>query len=69
MENMYLSHNAPWVEANLVTFIFLTVELHTELKYPYIGLQSRCIMGYMQIYGIFFPSQKCYLYYVMDVCV
>ena len=22
---------------------------HTELKYPYIGLQSRCIMGYVHM--------------------
>ena len=31
------------------TFTFMTAQLHTELKNPYIGLQSRCSMDYAQM--------------------
>ena len=51
IDHLHISHNASdALEANIWIFQ-LSVGLHSQKKekYPYIDLQSRCIMGYVQM--------------------
>ena len=50
IDHLHISPNAPRLEANVrVLLRKCSCTVHTELKYPYIGFQSRCIMEYGQM--------------------
>ena len=48
--HLYISQNPPWLEANIWVLLHFGMRSRiTELKYPYIGFQSRCIMWNVQM--------------------
>ena len=57
VDHLHISHIAFWLEAN-IWVLFLTVQLHTELKYLYASLVNECRLLLGSIWKRWMNDQK-----------
>ena len=58
IDHLHKTHNAPWLEANILKFYFLICMVDNRDKVLIYYFKSRCIMGYVQMVYYHHPCDR-----------